>query len=133
MPAKKKAEKKSETAKAEPKVEKPKKDNKASLTKKLVDAGYSLTEGLSVSDLKGLLETRSNLYWIVRLARPPNAYLIEKGISNKKTVYALPDCENSEAILRSRRLVILKRTPTLSNNAVIIVAPSGDENDGSNE
>ena len=48
-----------------------------------------------------------------------------------KKVYALPDCEGSVEILNSRKLIVLKRSPTPSNNAVVICECIGEVN-GSN-
>jgi hypothetical protein len=133
MPAKKspKNDEPVKVAKVE-EPKKPKKDSKAALIKKLEAKGLTAPEGTSASDMEKMLEWRSNLFWLVRLSRSTSPFLMSCGIDNKKTVYALPDNEDSERILRTRRLVILKRTPILSNNAVIIMSIGGDGN-GSDE
>tara|TARA_R100001510_G_C7649490_1_gene206906 strand:+ start:588 stop:965 length:378 start_codon:yes stop_codon:yes gene_type:complete len=118
MPAKKK---KNETAKAE----KPKRDTKASVAKQLKAKGLLAPEGSSLSQMKAMLGWKSNQFWLVRLAGRTTPFLKECGIDNKKTVYALPDNEDSVKILATRKLIVLKRTPTLLNEAVIIHSISG--------
>jgi hypothetical protein len=128
MPAKKK---KNEPAKAEAKAEKPKRDTKASVAKQLKAKGLLAPEGSSLSQMKAMLSWNSNLFWLVRLAGRTTPFLKECGIDSKKTVYALPDNDDSVKILATRKLIVLKRTPTLLNEAVIIHSISGGA-DGDN-
>lgn len=122
MPAKKK---KNEPAKAEAKAEKPKRDTKATVAKQLKDKGLLAPEGSSLSEMKKMLEWKSNLFWLVRLAGRTTPFLKECGIDSRKTVYALPDNDESVKILATRKLIVLKRTPTLLNEAVIIHSIDG--------
>lgn len=128
MPAKKK---KNESAKAEAKAEKPKRDTKASVAKQLKAKGLLAPEGASLSEMKAMLTWKSNQFWFVRLAGRTTPFLKECGIDSKKTVYALPDNDDSIKILATRKLIVLKRTPTLLNEAVIIHSISGGT-DGDN-
>ena len=124
MPAKKK---KNETAKEE----KPKRETKASVAKKLHAKGIVAPEGASLAEMKSMLEWNSGQFWLVRLAGRTTPFLKECGIDSKKTVYALPDNDDSLKILATRKLIVLKRTPTLLNEAVIIHSISGGA-DGDN-
>lgn len=128
MPAKKK---KNEPAKAEAKAEKPKKETKASIAKKLHKKGIVPREGATLSEMKGMLDWESNLFYLVRLAGRTTPFLVSCGIDSRKTVYALPDTADSRTILATRKLIVLKRTPTLLNEAVIIHSISGGS-DGDN-
>jgi hypothetical protein len=119
---------------APPKAEKPKKkgSSKAALIKQLEAKDMYIPNNASATELKHILDThRSNLYWLVRLVGSTYQHLIDLGIDNRKTVYALPDTEHSIKILNSRRLVVLKRTAKPFSNAVIIDSFTGDD-DGSN-
>ena len=128
MPTKKK---KNEPAKVEAKAEKPKRDTKASVAKQLKAKGLLAPEGASLSQMKAMLSWKSNSFWLVRLAGRTTPFLKECGIDSKKTVYALPDNDDSVKILATRKLIVLKRTPTLLNEAVIIHSISGGA-DGDN-
>ena len=75
--------------------------------------------------MKKMLEWKSNLFWLVRLAGRTTPFLKECGIDSRKTVYALPDNDESVKILATRKLIVLKRTPTLLNEAVIIHSIDG--------
>ncbi len=111
---------------------KKKKDSKAGLIKQLDAKGYYYPADASATQLKAILDNfKSNLFWLVRLAGNTSPELIAKGIDSKKVVYALPDCEDSVKILNSRKLIVLKRTPTPSSNAVVICECIGEPN-GSN-
>ena len=126
------ARKKNETAKKEVKAPKPKRDSKAGIIKQLASKGIIPREDSTLEQLKAMLEWKSNLFWLVRLARSTSPFLVSCGIKSKKQVYALPDNEDSRMILNTRRFVILKRTPTLLNEAVIIHSISGGKNDSNN-
>lgn len=132
MPANKKTEAKSKPAKAEPKAEKPKRDTKASVAKQLHEKGIVAPESASLAEMKSMLEWKSGQFWLVRLAGRTTPFLKECGIDNRRTVYALPDNDDSLKILATRKLIVLKRTPTLLNEAVIIHSISGGA-DGDND
>lgn len=126
------ARKKSEPAKKEVKAKKPKRESKAGIIKQLGAKGIIPREDSTLEQLKAMLEWKSNLFWLVRLARSTSPFLVSCGIKSKKQVYALPDTEDSQKILNTRRFVILKRTPTLLNEAVIIHSISGGKNGDNN-
>lgn len=112
---------------------KKKKDSKAGLIKQLDAKGINYPADATATQLKGILEHyKSGLWWLVRLAGNSTPELVAKGIDNKKVVYALPDTDASVEILNSRKLIVLKRAATPSNNAVIICHCMGETN-GSNE
>ena len=111
---------------------KKKKDSKAGLIKQLDAKGYYYPADATATQMKAILDNfKSNMFWLVRLAGNSTPELSAKGISSKKVVYALPDCEGSVEILNSRKLIVLKRSPTPSNNAVVICECIGEVN-GSN-
>jgi len=125
-------EKKMAAEPAKPKAEK-KGSSKAALIKQLEAKEMYIPKDASATQLKHILDThRSSLYWMVRLVGATYKPLIEFGIDSKKAIYALPDTEHSEMILRTRRLVILKRTATPFSNAVIIDSLMGESDDSNN-
>jgi len=107
--------------------------SKAALVKQLDAKGYHYSPDYSATQLQAILDNyKSELFWLVRLAGNTTPELAAKGISSKKIVYALPDCEGSIEILNSRKLIVLKRTPTPSNNAVVICECIGEVNGSNN-
>jgi len=118
--------------KSEPKAEKPKRETKASVTKKLAAKGIVAPEGASLAEMKTMLAWKSGSYWLVRLAGRTTPFLKACGIDSKKTVYALPDNDDSLKILATRKLIVLKRTPTLLNEAVVIRSIGGGDSGGDN-
>ena len=107
--------------------------SKAALVKQLEAKGMFIPADASAIHLKHILDNhRSPSFWMVRLIGATYKPLIEVGIDSKKLIYALPDTKASEAILNTRRLVILKRTTKPFSNAVVIDSFKG-ESDDSNE
>lgn len=126
MPAKKN---KAPAKKAEASPKK-KGDSKASLLKQLSAKGIVAPEGTTLDEMKSMLEWKSGSYWLVRLAGRTTPFLKSCGIDSRKMVYALPDNDDSVKILATRKLIVLKRTPTLLSEAVVIRSIGGDGSGG---
>lgn len=110
-----------------------KKSSKAALIKQLDAKGIYYSPDATATQLKAILEHyKSGMFWLVRLAGNTTPELAAKGINSKKTVYALPDTDESVEILSSRKLIVLKRAATPSNNAVIICHCMGEPNGSHN-
>tara|TARA_Y100001938_G_C8098850_1_gene440091 strand:- start:3262 stop:3642 length:381 start_codon:yes stop_codon:yes gene_type:complete len=110
-----------------------KKSSKAALIKQLDAKGIYYSPDATATQLKAILEHyKSGMFWLVRLAGNTTPELVAKGITSKKIVYALPDTDESVEILNSRKLIVLKRAATPSNNAVIICHCMGEPNGSHN-
>ncbi len=115
-------------------AKKPKAPSKASLVKKCNEMGIPIPEGATVSDLQHRLK-----YWRggaghnVRLYRGWGSQYDDHPISmltDRKTLYWLPDSEMADMILMTKLVVPVKRGEPL-NNAHVIDVPEGF--DGSND
>lgn len=119
MASKKKAAKSG--SKASPK---PKKDGKAAIAARLHANGIPVPEGASVAELKH----REQHWipgpgWLVRMYRM-HPKLKALGMLNGK-MYWLPNSRFAEAMMLTKKLVLVRRMAELPGNAIFIDVPEG--------
>ncbi len=106
---------------------KPKKETKASLVKKLKDAGISVPKGADIKDMEHRLKHYKSGYgYLVRPHKLQSRKYENHPMSlltDKSGLYWLPPSEMADRIIKTKLIVVLQRTNEPSNDATIIDVP----------
>ena len=121
----KKSEKKAPSKKksSKPKV------SKASVAKLLHEKGLPVLEDDTIKDMEARLSWRSNRGWLIRIIRM-NPFLESLGMKRlprKNHLYRLPDGELSDAVMKTKKVVCVRRCgleAVAAETVVITEAPS---------